>query len=220
MGPLLGGNGDEKPINQEDLLGTTLAFVVPVFRVLDNLGVGEDPDDRAAYCAMWCAIGHLLGVDHRLVTVDGPGPTTLLTVAAATERADAISARHQRRNRDGTWLLEELLEDVGDHFPIGMMHMPDVLLRLLGGDRTATMLLGPQREGPLLRPLLAGAVGVFRSALARPFVPKLLDVAADLFLREFVKEHFGHPYLSPWDPVHDAEDSNLPIGCTWEAPVS
>jgi hypothetical protein len=58
------------PVNQEDMLGTNLAFSLIVLRGLKKLGFQIDEVSERAYFKHWAVIGSLLGIDTRLLVLD------------------------------------------------------------------------------------------------------------------------------------------------------
>jgi hypothetical protein len=63
---LLGPQNDP-PLNQEDLLGTLLAFTVTVFEVLERYGLAWTAEDQEAYLYAWDVIGAHLGIGNDMV---------------------------------------------------------------------------------------------------------------------------------------------------------
>ena len=55
------------PINQEDMLGTNLAFSLVVLRGLEKLGYSIDKTYEDAYINIWNVIGFLLGVKQEIM---------------------------------------------------------------------------------------------------------------------------------------------------------
>ncbi len=207
-----------RPINQEDLFGTMLAFVVPVLESFERLGLETPEAMRNAYARTWCALGHLLGVELQLLVIADQAAPRLLGAAEMIERSKVIRWRQQRRNLTGTWLLDELLADVADHFPAGLGGAADTLLRLVGDKRIATMLLAEQRRASLVTHAVEAAVRVLRSPRLDKFTPCLLAWAADGFLAEFNRHDFPDNFTDPTIPPPPEPPSGLPLGCLDEYP--
>lgn len=55
------------PINQEDMLGTNLAFSLVVLRGMEKLGYTVDKSYEDAYLNVWNVIGYLLGVKSEIL---------------------------------------------------------------------------------------------------------------------------------------------------------
>jgi hypothetical protein len=103
-----GGEGNDIPLNQEDLLGTLLTFTVTVFEVLERFGITWTREEQEAYLLAWDKVGDFLGVGDETV-VDAvheatgrsrdqilpPGWTTLRppSVPAARAMMDAFRRR-------------------------------------------------------------------------------------------------------------------------------
>jgi hypothetical protein len=104
----IGGEGNDVPLNQEDLLGTLLTFTVTVFEVLERFGITWTREEQEAYLLAWDKVGDFLGVGDETV-VDAvreatgrprdqilpPGWTTLRppSVPAARAMMDAFRRR-------------------------------------------------------------------------------------------------------------------------------
>jgi len=100
-----------QPINQEDLVGTRLVFAGAVIDSLPRIGIRLDDRDYEDYLHLWNVIGHLLGVDDRLLVTD---------VDDAIALADLVRLRHYSASDAGkrmTAALLELLYEItpGDH---------------------------------------------------------------------------------------------------------
>jgi ER-bound oxygenase mpaB/B'/Rubber oxygenase, catalytic domain len=74
------GRYNDIPINQEDLLGTLLAFTVTVFEVLERYGIAWTADDQEAYLYAWDLIGNHLGIgsDKAVAELDDDVPKELM----------------------------------------------------------------------------------------------------------------------------------------------
>jgi hypothetical protein len=59
------------PVNQEDMAGTNLSFSILVVRGLRKFGYVIPYSEQQAFLHLWNVIGHLLGVDQRLLPEDG-----------------------------------------------------------------------------------------------------------------------------------------------------
>jgi hypothetical protein len=77
---LMSGKWEHKwgfPINQEDMAGTSLAFSLIVIRGLRKTGVTISNEDQHAFLHLWAVISFLLGVDARLIPLDGKAANVL-----------------------------------------------------------------------------------------------------------------------------------------------
>ncbi len=97
------------PINQEDLLGTLLAFSIAVLQGLRKIGAPIGAEQGGAYLHAWAQIGLMLGLDARLL------PTT---EAYALELALRIGQRQIRATPEGKELSDHLLSAVNSVFKI------------------------------------------------------------------------------------------------------
>ena len=112
----------ERPINQEDLLGTLLTFTSVVFHGMDQLGLAYDHEGADAYLHTWCVIGVHLGIDADLLPLDRKTADDLMW---------KIAARQQRPSDDGRVLTAALLQEMETSMPIGMRRVPRTLIRQL-----------------------------------------------------------------------------------------
>ncbi|MBK7604841.1 MAG: DUF2236 domain-containing protein [Saprospiraceae bacterium] len=76
------------PINQEDLVGTNLAFSLIVLRGMEKLGLQADDSVKKAYINLWNVIGNLLGVQDDIL------PENYL----AAIKLDKEISKHQFKN--------------------------------------------------------------------------------------------------------------------------
>jgi hypothetical protein len=206
-----------RPVNNEDLTGTMLTFVVPVFESLARLGVPVTDADREAYTRMWCAVGHLLSVPRPMIVRGEPGEERLLTFDEANDLYDLITYRQRARSLDGVFLLEALLEDVSDNFPRLLRGLPEVLLRAVGDPDVDDVLMTRQRHRPALELLVRGVTTALRVPVVRRSLPRMLESLSRRWLDGFEKEGFGRPYLRPGDPEPPDPDqvqrTAIPSGC-------
>lgn len=87
------------PINQEDMLGTNLAFSLIVLRGLKKLGKSVDVNFQQAYINHWALIGHFMGIESEL----------LVFSIKDAQRLDQLIATRQFRSSDiGKELTEAL----------------------------------------------------------------------------------------------------------------
>ena len=90
-----------EPINQEDLLGTNLAFSHIVLRGMTKIGFGPTPKEHQALLLYWKWIGELMGVETNL------WPTT---AKEAFELDRLIRRRQMKPSEEGKKLTRALLE--------------------------------------------------------------------------------------------------------------
>lgn len=117
------------PINQEDLLGTMLAFSCVVIEGMEHLGFKISVNEKDAILHLWKCVGFLIGIDEKLMPHD---------YHSALQTWKMITERHFEPTTAGsdlTNLLVEFLDEIlhekylYDVIPI-MMH------RLLGDNTT------------------------------------------------------------------------------------
>ncbi|MBT0810199.1 DUF2236 domain-containing protein [Litoribacter ruber] len=89
-----------KPVNQEDMLGTNLAFSLMVFRGFRKMGKPLSRDMSESLLHYWKAIGYYLGLDVEL------WPETLHE-AGILEKA--VRKRHLKFSPEGQLLMDNLL---------------------------------------------------------------------------------------------------------------
>lgn len=91
------------PINQEDMLGTNLAFSLIVIKGLQKLGYKIDETYETAYMNTWNLIGNLLGVETEIL------PKNYLD---AIKIDKLISGRQFRQSNEGQELTASLMNAV------------------------------------------------------------------------------------------------------------
>lgn len=113
----------EVPVNQEDLLGTNLAFSLIVIRGLQKLGVELTETEKQAYMYLWNCVGQLLGIDSPLMPND-------VRQAAVLERA--IRIRQFRPNDDGKKLTKALVDMYEEDWPFKGLRPADMISGFMG----------------------------------------------------------------------------------------
>ena len=88
------------PINQEDLLGTNLAFSLIVLRGMEKLGMKADDSVQKAYIHTWNIIGNLLGLEEKLCPVN---------YLSAVLLDKSISSRQFKNSPQGVELAQSLM---------------------------------------------------------------------------------------------------------------
>ncbi|WP_143961054.1 oxygenase MpaB family protein [Litoribacter populi] len=88
------------PINQEDMLGTNLAFSLMVFRGLRKMGKPLSKDIAEALLHYWKIIGHYLGLEIKYWPEN---------MAEASYLEKAIRKRHLKASAEGQILMKNLL---------------------------------------------------------------------------------------------------------------
>lgn len=128
-----------EPINQEDLAGTRLAFAGAVVDSLPRLGIRPSSDDLDAYLHLWNVIGHLLGVDDRLLVHNVDDAVTLADIIRRRQFGESCAGRRM------TAALVELLYEITPGQHIDRRFYP-ALIRHLISDEVADMLKVPPSD--------------------------------------------------------------------------
>jgi hypothetical protein len=143
-----------RPINQEDMIGTLVAFTVLVVDALDEMGIKVSKDDREAYVHLWQAVGWLLGIDyeglHRAEDPPEGGLGTPPDLAQLRVIGRAIYRRNSATGPDGQVLTAALMQMMRDSWKKWwLLHsVPSTTTRWLLGDETADFLALPPAEAP------------------------------------------------------------------------
>jgi hypothetical protein len=99
-----------RPINQEDLLGTLLAFgFLPVESLIDGGFIEEGDPGADEFIYLWSVIGRMLGVE--------PGVPIPQTVAEARACWYAIAEHQQAYSKEGQQLTRALLKELEMSIP-------------------------------------------------------------------------------------------------------
>ncbi|MFN3489262.1 MAG: oxygenase MpaB family protein [Emticicia sp.] len=120
------------PINQEDMLGTNLAFSLVVLRGMEKLGYAVDKSYEEAYLNTWNVIGFLLGVKQEMM------PESYLE---AVKIDKLIAERQFKQSVEGQELTASLMQVVRSFAPSEIT--ADLLQsqsRMLLGEKYAKML--------------------------------------------------------------------------------
>ncbi|HEX6387787.1 MAG TPA: oxygenase MpaB family protein, partial [Solirubrobacteraceae bacterium] len=125
------------PVNQEDLGGTLMTFSIVVVDSLRKLGVSVTAEEADAYCHAWNCVGHILGIDERLL----PGSED--EGRALQER---IIGRHWAPCPEGQAMTKALI-DTMEHATPGTIFdgFASYIVRYLGGDELGDI-LGVKRQ--------------------------------------------------------------------------
>ncbi|MGE0789297.1 MAG: oxygenase MpaB family protein [Sandaracinaceae bacterium] len=131
--------GDETPINQEDLVGTSLAFSVTVLDAVRALGGRVEDGVADDFVHLWRVVSTMLGARDDLLP---------RSVADAIARRRSIATRQNRASEHGRSLMAALLAGMEAHTP-GLRDLPRLLVRYLVGDALAELLGVPRATSPL-----------------------------------------------------------------------
>jgi hypothetical protein len=144
-----------EPVNQEDLLGTLLAFTVVVVEALQRFGVDVEGGDRDAYAHLWLTAGALLGIRPENLLSRRTEATEPLHWDEMVELRDIIVRRTAAPSVSGRTLMHALLDEEQGALPFPLKGLPRACTRVLIGDhRSADLDLPPGGwTRVLLRPL-------------------------------------------------------------------
>jgi hypothetical protein len=173
---------DEKPINQEDLLGVLCTFAVTTLDVLDRSGIHIGDMDREGWVHLWCVAGHLQGIGR------GAGeaaPDLLpLDLAEARRAWDAIRAHAYADSPEGRALTGALLRRLAAATPGDRLDgLSASAIRHYLGDDVAELLGVPPADWT--RSVFVPASIAWRAA-SSPLVPGLLAWPIEEFLRYWI----------------------------------
>ena len=137
-----------RPANQEDLVGTFLAFTTVVYDTFDRTGVDYRDDQVADHLHMWRLIAHWLGIDPAIVPLDR---------ASASRLQRDIGARQHAPSAAGMAMTQALLDQFVARLPRTVAAKVPTAMRRINGDVVCDMigvpsanwtrlLLGPMSE--------------------------------------------------------------------------
>jgi len=120
------------PINQEDMLGTNLAFSLVVLRGMEKLGYSVDKTYEDAYINTWNVIGFLLGIKQEIM------PENYLEAVKIDKQ---IAQRQFRQSVEGQELTNSLIQVVRSFAPSEITaNLLQSQSRMLLGEKYAKML--------------------------------------------------------------------------------
>ncbi len=208
------------PVNQEDVFGTALSFVVPPLEMMQELGADIEPADLDAFTSFWLGIGHLLGAPMHALTIDteaGPRPLPYREAVGATA---AVRRRHHARSLDGVRMTEALMRGVGDGFPRGFGWLSHGMMRTLGDRETSALLLAHIGPGQRRAAMVSGALGLgLRTPGVRSATRWFVQRAGARMIEPFMDAGHRRPYRHParhMAGTRDVASTNLdvwPFGC-------
>ena len=120
------------PINQEDLMGTNIAFSFIVLRGLRKLGKKFSNQEANSYLHLWYVVGQLLGIDKKIL------PQTMKEAVFLSQNTEM---RHFKSSHEGNVLTRTLLSHFDDILPpIVPRSYIHSYMRFLLGDKICDML--------------------------------------------------------------------------------
>ncbi len=173
------------PINQQDLMGTQLAFTTAAFQGLDRLGYRMSVQDKCAYLHLWSVVGHYLGVAEAQRLSD-------LTVAE--HLTQVIVTNLEEASPWGTRLMGTLLDDMAAMMPRPLHSLPAALVRRLAGDAVADLLaVPPSRWGPAVAAVVGVERLVSRASVGRVAMRLPSRLLGRALIRRSIREGIGAP---------------------------
>jgi hypothetical protein len=133
-----------EPINQEDQLGTLLAFTVVVLDSLERFGISVSDDDRDAYVQLWFTAGTFLGIDPELLLSRRTEAAAPLQWDEMRELRDLIAHRNAGASESGQLLMRALLAEEAESVPFFLKGIPRACTRYLIGDQNSADLKVPR----------------------------------------------------------------------------
>jgi hypothetical protein len=127
---------DGEPINQEDLAGTRLAFAGAVVDSVPRLGIRLPTEALNDYLHLWNVIGHMLGIDDRLLVHDVDDAIALADKIRRRQFAESCAGKRM------TAALLELLYEIAPGQYVDRQFFP-ALIRHLITDGIADMIAVP-----------------------------------------------------------------------------
>ncbi len=162
-------------VNQEDLAATMGTFSVCLPRGLVKLGVNLSEQDRDDCFHVWSVVGHLIGVDARLM------PHTFAEGITLTDR---IWTRQTAASEAGRVLTAALVKSMRDTLGPALYGAPPTLIRHLSGDHLADLLAVPPADWTALAVPVATGLSTSYGQLGdhTPLAANLSSKAGELLL--------------------------------------
>lgn len=122
----------DSPINQEDMVGTLMAFSWIVIDGLRKLGYSLSDQEAEDYLYSWRIVGYILGIREELLPTDVPSAASLM---------QAIERRQYAACPEGRMMTKALMDMLQYHLPGNIFDpVPPALTRYLLGDSTSDIL--------------------------------------------------------------------------------
>ncbi|MBS0000334.1 MAG: DUF2236 domain-containing protein [Cyclobacteriaceae bacterium] len=145
------------PANEEDMLGTNLAFSYTVLKALKASGFRLKEEDLNAYLHLWKWVGYLIQIDETLLTD---------RMEEAEQLDLIIRERHFKKNPEGAALTRSLIEHYREALPGGLGFLVESQIKYFVGPEVGEM-LGLRSSFPqdMIVRSLSDIVGVFNRNL-------------------------------------------------------
>jgi hypothetical protein len=178
-----------KPVNQEDMLGTNLAFSSIVLEGLHKLGIYYAAEEADAYLYLWNVIGYMLGLKKELLPE---------TRKEAYWLGRLIEKRHFRKSEAGIELTKALMQTFEEITPSAAFKgLAGGYMRYLLGDKTADLLALPHKPltSVLIKPI--SAVNTLRSITGSVQLKNSSMYAAEAMLLAIEQENGKADFRMP-----------------------
>jgi hypothetical protein len=190
------------PVNQEDLLGTLVAFSVVVLDSLDTMGVDVDPEAQEAYVHLWVVVGHILGINYSLIHrpgANGVRPEHELTLFELRIIGNALWRRNSRASADGQSLAAAIMQLFRENLPGPLQSLPAAAIRRLIGDESGDVLEVPNAGAPARLVLRVGRPATRLIARGRRagILPRRLAGSTIKLYEEWIRNNHGD--RPPWE---------------------
>jgi hypothetical protein len=187
------------PLSQEHMLGALLAFSVRSLMALDTLHVDYDHELAEDWMHLWSYVGHLLGIDERVLPLDRTSATAL--DALLMERDIEATPAGQRL----TAALHRLLDELG---PARLFRgLPRAATYALLGEELASQLGVPDPgwERVLFAELTSSLRPVSLAAAHSPLLSNAIRRTTRTIMLGFVvaERQEGRPSFAIPEHLHD-----------------
>lgn len=117
------------PINQEDLLGTMLAFSCVVLEGIEHIGIKISIEEKEAVLHLWKCIGFLIGIDENLMPEN---------YEESLKTWNLIAQRHFQETEAGSTLTNLLIEFLDEMLKEKVLYdvIPILMTKLMGEETT------------------------------------------------------------------------------------
>ena len=131
---LSGGNWDHRwglPLNEEDMIGTNLAFSYTVLAALKSSGFKLQEKDLNAYLHLWKWVGYLMKIEETLLT-------DRMEEAKCLDQV--IRARNFKKSPEGISLIRSLIDHYQEALPWGLGLFVESQIKYFTGPEVAEIL--------------------------------------------------------------------------------
>jgi ER-bound oxygenase mpaB/B'/Rubber oxygenase, catalytic domain len=186
------------PINQQDMMGTQLAFTTAAFQGIERLGYRMTRRDKRAYLHLWSVVGHYLGVQEARRLAD---------IEEAERLMGVLEVSLEQASPWGATLMRTLLDDMSAMMPRPLRSLPAALVRRLAGADVAELLAVPRsRWTPVVGVVVGVERLVSRASLGRWTLRLPSRLLGRALIRRSIREGTGAA-----DPAHHWPDQWLSL---------